>query len=455
MLVVTTDMGCADSLTVMVQVAAPPRITLVATDTSICQGGSVCLSQSALADTLWTNSMLAGPLEDFPHVSSFALEINQFEEGELLADTGRIASICVDMEHSYLGDFVVTMQCPNGQSMMLHEQGGGSTYLGSPNDWDEGAPVPGICWHYCWSPTTMNGTWVDNATGGTLPSGTYQSDRAFSNLLGCPLNGTWTIAFSDLWGADNGFLCAWQLNFIDGPAAPSSLPISIAPSLGSGCDSISWSGPSILSTNELCTSICSGPLHDPSIYVLTVIDEFGCSFSSDMAIDVTIPPIIEGNIHPIVGALESYSIPWTDGVFIWSVEGGSISNGQGTPEVTVLWSLPANGSIKLVHTSDECIDTLLLEMHSDVGVTELASSVWAVHPIPADDRLTAIPPDGWPTICSWRITDMVGRAMGGGVLTPGTSRAFTIGTGMLPDGGYLLELSHEGRRLARPIIIQH
>ena len=61
-----------------------------------------------------------------------------------------------------------------------------------------------------------NGTWEENAgalAGSTLPAGAYESVQPFSNLNGCPLNGTWEIEVCDLWSIDNGFIFDWSIEF--------------------------------------------------------------------------------------------------------------------------------------------------------------------------------------------------------------------------------------------------
>ena len=70
--------------------------------------------------------------------------------------------VCINFEHSFMGDLVISLTCPTGQSVVLHQQGGGGTNLGDP-DQAGGAQFPGIGWDYCWSPAATNGTWADNS----------------------------------------------------------------------------------------------------------------------------------------------------------------------------------------------------------------------------------------------------------------------------------------------------
>lgn len=119
-------------------------------------------------------------------------------------------SFFVNMEHSYMGDLIITYTCPNGQSLAVVQQGGSATQIGIPDQGD--ATGPGFGWDYSWSPTATNGTWADNA-GGTLPAGMYESAQPFSLLEGCPVDGVWQIEICDLWGADDGYLFAWGIDF--------------------------------------------------------------------------------------------------------------------------------------------------------------------------------------------------------------------------------------------------
>ncbi|MCF0207553.1 MAG: putative Ig domain-containing protein, partial [Bacteroidales bacterium] len=39
----------------------------------------------------------------------------------------------------------------------------------------------------------------------------YQPFNSFSNFIGCPLNGTWTLSVCDSWNLDNGYVFNWEL----------------------------------------------------------------------------------------------------------------------------------------------------------------------------------------------------------------------------------------------------
>ena len=140
---------------------------------------------------------------------SWETEVALGDSGAIVSDASEI-SLFVEMEHSYMGDLTITYTCPNGQALQVVQQGGGGTNLGVPDQGD--GTGPGIGWPYFWSSLDTNGTWAENA-GGTLPAGSYESAQPFSFLEGCPVDGLWQIEICDAWGADDGYLFAWGIDF--------------------------------------------------------------------------------------------------------------------------------------------------------------------------------------------------------------------------------------------------
>ncbi len=198
-----------------------------------------------------------------------------------------IVNLFINFEHSYMGDLTITFVCPNGQTLLVHQQGGGGTYLGIPVDNDAGEN-PGEGWDYYWEPGATNGTWEQNA-GGTLPAGSYESVQPFTNLNGCPLNGTWEIEVCDLWAIDNGFIFDWSIEF-----APELYPeaVTFTPIFGPECDSTYWTGPNILDYSEPdysgdCDEVTISPINvGTETYIYNAINDFGCHYGDTIEIEV-------------------------------------------------------------------------------------------------------------------------------------------------------------------------
>lgn len=306
-LTVTDDNGCTNTALVDLQVlvSTTPSFSGTSLATNVCEGTTVDLTGNGTAVT-WS----AIPVVDFGggvflpdnvgQTFSSELTFTQFSPGSTLTSIDQLLGICMDMEHSFMGDLVVSIRCPNNQSVVMHQQGGGGTYLGAAIDGDEANPTPGTCWNYCFSPDATLGTWVDCAAFGATPNvmpsgtaqalipGTYTSLNSLAGLVGCPLNGTWTISFTDLWGADNGFLCGWNIDM--DPALYPDLT-EFTPVLGSTADSTGWSGTDVVQDplspgNATFTSYTAGNYD----LVYSVTDNFGCTYDTTIVITVRPPP---------------------------------------------------------------------------------------------------------------------------------------------------------------------
>lgn len=213
----------------------------------------------------------------------------EFPASKRIARASDVCSICINMEHSFIGDVTVSIICPTGQEAFLWfgnqdnttregnqsggaGYGGGGTNLGYAYDYSTGCdsldnPFGGGL-DYCFSrngdytlvtgeradavvgrPTRTGATncyitgtnFIDSYSNEVVgPQPTYfrsspgqtftlsgstkhPSDHVnktdyyipytdFSELIGCPLNGTWRIKVNDKWGADNGWVFNWGMD---------------------------------------------------------------------------------------------------------------------------------------------------------------------------------------------------------------------------------------------------
>lgn len=308
-LTLTDDNGCVNTNTVDLEIYAGTTPLFVGTteDLTVCEGGTVDL-QGMVNPVLWT----AMPNVDFGagvylpdnvgQTFSSQLSYSFFPPGSTLNNVNDLLGICVDMEHSFMGDLVISITCPNGQSVVMHQQGGGGTYIGGANDQDTaGNPQPGTCWNYCWSPNAQLGTFANSAAFGPTPNvmqggtpaanalipGTYSSLNPLNALVGCPLNGTWTFSVTDLWSIDNGFLCAWNINF--NPALYPDL-VQFTPTIVD----VAWTGPGVTPLpgdpyNATITPTVPGDYD----YTFTATDDFGCTYDTTITVTVSNAPEVE------------------------------------------------------------------------------------------------------------------------------------------------------------------
>ena len=285
--------GCSNNNLVdhIVLVSTDPDWTGTSLDATICAGQLFDLEgvvQGVTYDSEPTGDFGEGLFIPDDQTQCFDAELTftAFSPGAVVENANSdIVDFFINFEHSFMGDLTITFICPNGQSMAVHQQGGGGTNLGVPDQGD--GTGPGTGWDYWWSPLATNGTWADNAGfGGQLASDTYESAQPFTLMEGCPLNGTWEIEVCDSWGADDGYIFEWNINF-NPELYPE--PIVFTPEFGTDCDSSSWSGPNIYNESSDCNDITIVAV-DSGTYTYTATNNFGCTYSTDVEVTVVDGP---------------------------------------------------------------------------------------------------------------------------------------------------------------------
>ncbi|MCC6701266.1 MAG: PKD domain-containing protein [Fluviicola sp.] len=305
-LFVEDDNNCGNTnlIDLQVFVATEPSFGDFPTDTTICLGEQLNFSiDPEFNEVPWTgfNSSLTitdgclpdtllGVSQDIPVVQT------GFIPGSTITNISDIESFCVDLEHSFMGDLVLIVQCPSGQTQILHQQGGGGTQLGVPNPMDNvdcsDPTTQGTPFTYCFTPTAPE-TWVDwvnnNGFGTTLPAGDYAPVQSFNSLLGCPLNGVWTMTIIDNWAADDGTIFAFDINV--NPALLNPIT-TFEPQIGIGSDSSFWNAPAIYGTiTNNADDLAINPTASGTFtYDYTIIDNFGCQYDSSVVVTVNANP---------------------------------------------------------------------------------------------------------------------------------------------------------------------
>lgn len=306
-LIVVDDNACADHAEqpAVVLVSALPDFNIDIPDAA-CAGASIPLvaapvQQSIFAPSagaVWSNSQPFPLPDDIGHPYSMSALWITDDPSDVITDVAQLGDVCIEMEHSFLGDFITTLTCPDGSSVVLHQQGGGGTYLGVPVENDYSVLLPGECWTYCFSAQPDFGTWAacsqfgptpnvtPAANGQALIPGSYTPVQPLTNLVGCPMNGYWTLTFLDLWAADNGSVCAWWL----GADADTTDLVDLSPTLGTAnADSSFWSGPNVINNmDNITASALITPPGDPA-FTYTVMDDFGCTYDTTITVDVMEP----------------------------------------------------------------------------------------------------------------------------------------------------------------------
>lgn len=265
---------------IRVRVSIPPNLSV---DPAVggCIGDAIELSghvttnswEIVIADEQIVQECIT---DDQGVVQSFCWNINAFQPGQTITSLNDLEHVCLNIEHSWVADVWIYIECPNGQQAEINYYSTSNPcsgeFFGSPNHSDN--CVPGTGWDYCW---TMNATQSHTAwcqgNSGSVPPGDYLPTGNFADLIGCPINGEWCVVIIDDWGSDDGTLFSVDIGFNQAvtPSYLWSYSHTYAPT------GMSWSGNG-LGANSGGTATAFPTESGTQIYDFCVTDDFGCSY---------------------------------------------------------------------------------------------------------------------------------------------------------------------------------
>lgn len=465
---VIDDLGCSSgpSAAIPVLVSSTPDFTTTNIPALLCEG--TVLQLSATADQPLMIGAPPGctapdngtPLVDVQSPpSTSTLQVSGQASG-VITSVAQLGDICLEIEHSYMGDLVLSVTCPNGQSVILHQQGGGSTFLGDANDFDgNGTIVPGNCFQYCFGNNPEFGTLAASASSGATPNtvpvtqgnaiapGRYTPVQPLSQLVGCPFNGAWVFSSNDNAGADNGYLCGWCISF--GAEADSSF-VQFGPTLGSSADSSFWSGPNVSNTVGQPGSATFSPVPGTQSVTYNVIDSYGCEHQVSSTTTIGAQPEVTIVENPELGLIcaEVIGGPVT---YQWSFQGQAVVGAAGA-----CFTPPGAGSVGVTvqntagcSASDVLLATSLNGWH---GFTN--APAFTVTPNPNNGSFTIRSFSIEASRAVLRVVDMTGRSVHEralGTLHDATTRSVQLD---VAPGVYFVEVLGASERLSQRIVVE-
>jgi subtilisin-like proprotein convertase family protein len=299
--------GCTNSndIQTLVRVAARPVFAgSSVTQPTICLGEANTLTGAVIPQEI--DMDCTPPVSGLTYLpdgtgASYNTSINVdcYSGGSTLTNINQLEDICLNMEHSYAGDLTIQIKCPNGTTVDLVTYGGmGNQFVGQPVD-NTVAGLNGVGYNYCFSPLG-NQTWLELVNGGAplytyvdnggnnvnnhayIPAGTYEPSGNLGTLVGCPLNGAWTIVVIDNLGQDDGYIFDWNINFSNTltPAASVYTP---------PITSSAWvPNPTITATAGNTITVVPVATGN-TCYTFSATDEFGCVNDTSICFTVLAP----------------------------------------------------------------------------------------------------------------------------------------------------------------------
>ena len=239
----------AITATVNANPTSPSATVDGASSADICPGGTVALVGSATGSSITTNSTstnsTAGAIIDNTDL------IRTIAISGTNADANELISLELNLTHTFTGDLDITLQAPNGSTIILSDDNGGTGE------------------NYT---NTVFSTSGGSIISGSAPfTGTYTPEQAFSNLTGSA-DGTWTLNIYDDAGGDTG-------NF-------ANFSITI-PATSTSTVTYSWSLDGGTTTMTTGASATSDALNSNSTITMTATDD-GNSCTSTATASVTV-----------------------------------------------------------------------------------------------------------------------------------------------------------------------
>ncbi len=316
--------GYFESAEIKVRVSTTPDFSgiIAQYQDTICLGGTSTLIGGVTPDSTTSFGVLAtqgafvgggvfgeqlflpdgtGQLDD---IYQTTINIDDFEDGTLLTQADDIVSICVTMEHTFLGDLEMWLECPDGTQVTMFDthvnqdtvfgtncggnvgflDGGwcpGGVNLGNANQGTD----PGEGFQYCFTPGAALPAWgSEQPMPDPVPEGDYQPEGDFADFIGCEVNGDWTLNIADNWGGDDGWVFNWSIVFnpdIDPNAE------FYTPELVYGI----WDDePTIIDSQSNDTLIVVQPgSAGEYFYTFNITDNFGCDYDTTVTLQVIEP----------------------------------------------------------------------------------------------------------------------------------------------------------------------
>jgi len=385
LLITDSQNNCTIDTIITVRLATVPLLSyIVSPGDTICSGETFTLFGSA-QPVAWAGfptrvDTIAYINPSNPFTSSLNFDV--FPDSDQIVQISDFDRVCIEIEHEDFGDVKFELTCPNGSSVLLKDFSLGGANLGEPVIFGP-ENIHGKGYEYCLRTDARFGNINDKAfefhsytdrfgdlynNQPFLPAGSYTPQESFSALIGCPLNGTWTLTIQDQDTGTSGHVLGWSLYFND-DFYPDSLIFS--PEIVEE----KWFYKNQPNDNPASFSVTEPGEHQ---FTYSVLDNFGCTWDTTLTIHVLpLPkasivsdleiPVCEGDstIFRVEADLVGDEFQWA---YQWMIEGAEL---PGRIFDTIMAKQVATYMVRVTDTITGCadfFDLLLSEQNCDLRI---------------------------------------------------------------------------------------
>lgn len=181
----------------------------------------------------------------------------------------------------------------------------------------------------------------------------------------------------------------------------------------------------------------------------------------DVTVMATPMPVVSGDTDVCDNEEYIYSTPLTEGnSYEWTVEGGTISAGAGTHEITVMWGEPGEGTVEVTETSAEgctnASEPLTAIIDECTGIANQAVNELVVYPNPVTEELNIEFRLNRPVEYQVRMMNALGQTVYNSTYeNKKAGQLIRIDMNSMPQGYYLVSIQTEDGNSMLKKVIKH
>jgi gliding motility-associated-like protein len=356
------------------------KLNIPEEQSGICKGSTAEINGVAYP-VLWKDepqyTLFEDPYAFFEYNDEYSAVLTFDEFGlDSVYKSGAIDSVGLNILHADMGDLEIKLSCENGNSVILKN-------FDATNHALLGDTLTNLSYTYYWSELSGIQTMNSITTEQIISSNAYLPDESFDNLIGCPLNGNWTLEITDNQELDSGYVYQWSIVFDEDilpPVWSFKDTLLTFKEINSIIYGTYWTGINVggsqvykLSDTIIVNSSGSPDIYGPNKYSLFVINNWGCPQDTFIILNVEEPSFTsdpQGGVAKLTVQFEN-TTTWASDLF-WELGDRT----EVSDSISFIHEYQEKGSYEVIlYATDNqgCIDTDTLTIEVSVEPSKLSN----------------------------------------------------------------------------------